>query len=315
MRPPGWFSSPSPSSGCWPRTAGCPSPAWDDALPWLEPATPLPVEPAELLLLLTLARRIAAVRARLLAAPDDGGTLIELGRALPDTSELIRKVAPKLGRDGTVPDDASPELGRLRRATTRLRMELLARLEEVRRSHADVVTDAPPTVRRDRYCVPVRAGARSRLQGLLLDSSGSGATAFMEPFAVVELNNELAETMARERDEIRRILAEIAALFGAVRGELASAVEVMATLDAAQARVLFGELVRGRLAVPSPNREMCSSARATRCSTSASTRCALRSSAPPNGAIPPTAWCRSTSGSPPEAAPWSCPAPTPEARR
>jgi DNA mismatch repair protein MutS2 len=228
----------------------------DDALPWLEPTTPLPVEPAELLLLLTLARRIAAIRARLLAAPDDGGTLIELGRGLPDTGELIRKVAPKLGRDGTVPDDASPELGRLRRATTRLRMELLARLEEIRRSHADVVTDAPPTVRRDRYCVPVRAGTRSRLQGLLLDSSGSGATAFMEPFAVVELNNELAETMARERDEIRRILTEIAALFGAVRGELASAVEVMATLDAAQARALFGELVRGRLAVPSPDGEM-----------------------------------------------------------
>lgn len=228
----------------------------DDALPWLEPATPLPVEPAELLLLLTLARRIAAVRTRLLAAPDDGGILIELGRALPDTGELIRQVAPKLGRDGTVPDDASPELGRLRRATTRLRMELLARLEEIRRGHADVVTDAPPTVRRDRYCVPVRAGARGRLQGLLLDSSASGATAFMEPFAVVELNNELAETMARERDEIRRILAEIAALFGAVRGELAAAVEVMATLDAAQARALFGELVAGRVVVPSPGDEM-----------------------------------------------------------
>jgi DNA mismatch repair protein MutS2 len=62
--------------------------------------------------------------------------------------------------------------------------------------------------------------------------------------------------MARERDEIRRILTEIAALFGAVRGELASAVEVMATLDAAQARALFGELVHGRLAFPSPDGEM-----------------------------------------------------------
>jgi DNA mismatch repair protein MutS2 len=228
----------------------------DDALPWLDPASPLPIEPADLLLLLTLARRIAAVRARLLAAPADGGPLPELGRALPDTGELIREVAPKLGRDGTVPDDASPELARLRRATTRLRMELLARLEEIRRSHADVVTDAPPTVRRDRYCVPVRASARSRLQGLLLDSSSTGATAFMEPFAVVELNNELAETAAREREEVRRILVEIAALFGAVRGELAAAVDIMATLDAAQARALFGELVDGRVVIPSAETEM-----------------------------------------------------------
>jgi DNA mismatch repair protein MutS2 len=228
----------------------------DDALPWLDPASPLPIEPADLLLLLTLARRIAAVRARLLAAPADGGPLPELGRALPDTGDLIREVAPKLGRDGTVPDDASPELARLRRATTRLRMELLARLEEIRRSHADVVTDAPPTVRRDRYCVPVRASARSRLQGLLLDSSSTGATAFMEPFAVVELNNELAETAAREREEVRRILVEIAALFGAVRGELAAAVDIMATLDAAQARALFGELVDGRVVIPSAETEM-----------------------------------------------------------
>lgn len=228
----------------------------DEALPWLEPGAPLPVEPAELLLLLTLARRIAAIRARLLASAGDGGLLTELGRCLPDTSELIRKVAPKLGRDGTVPDDASPELARLRRATTRLRLELLARLEEIRRSHGDVVTDAPPTVRRDRYCVPVRAAARSRLPGLLLDSSSTGATAFMEPFAVVELNNELAETMARERDEIRRILTEIAALFGAARGELATAVEVMATLDAAQARALFGEIVGGRVVAPTPGDEL-----------------------------------------------------------
>ena len=228
----------------------------DDALPWLDPASPLPIEPADLLRLLTLARRIAAVRARLLAAPGDGGPLPELGRALPDTGELIRAVAPKLGRDGTIPDDASPELARLRRATTRLRMELLARLEEIRRSHADVVADAPPTVRRDRYCVPVRASARSRLQGLLLDSSSTGATAFMEPFAVVELNNELAETTARERDEVRRILVEIAALFGAVRGELTAAVDIMATLDAAQARALFGELVDGRVVIPSAETEL-----------------------------------------------------------
>jgi len=228
----------------------------DDALPWLDPSSPLPAEPADLLLLLTLARRIAAVRGRLLAAPADDGPLRELGRVLPDTGDLIRQVAPKLGRDGTIPDDASLELARLRRATTRLRMELLARLDEIRRSHADVVTDAPPTVRRDRYCVPVRASARSHLQGLLLDTSSTGATAFMEPFAVVELNNELAETIARERDEIRRILAEIAAVFGAVRGELAAAVDIMATLDAAQARALFGELVNGRVVIPAAGAEM-----------------------------------------------------------
>jgi DNA mismatch repair protein MutS2 len=228
----------------------------DDALPWLEPGSPLPGEPSDLLLLLTLARRIASVRSRLLSAAEPASPLRELGSTLPDTSELVRHVAPKLGRDGTIPDDASPELSRLRRATTRLRGEVLGRLEEIRRGHADVVTDAPATVRRDRYCLPVRASARGQLQGLLLDTSSSGATAFMEPFAVVELNNELAATISREQDEIRRILAEIAAVFGSVRGELAAAVETLATLDAAQARAQLGRLVSGRVVVPARGAEM-----------------------------------------------------------
>jgi len=228
----------------------------DDALPWLDPEAPSPAEPGELLHLVTLARRVASVRRRLLSMSDRADTLGAIGHELPDTSEIVAWAAHRIGRDGTVADDASPELRRLRHHTARVRKDLLGTLDEVRRSHPDVVTDAPPTVRRDRYCLPVRASARTQMPGLLLDMSSRGATAFVEPFAVVEFNNELADAAAREREEIRRIVAEIAAAFAEIRDDLSRAVEIMATLDAAQARAIFGQMVEGQVVSPRPGDQL-----------------------------------------------------------
>ncbi|MCD4750554.1 MAG: Smr/MutS family protein [Thermoanaerobaculales bacterium] len=222
----------------------------DDAVEWLNPASPMPTEPADLLVLIALARRIAAVRRRLLSAPEHLGALRNRGEELPDTAELVAWAAPKLGRDGKVPDDASPELSRLRRKIGRTRNHLLGELEAVRRSHKGIVTDAPPTLRRDRYCLPVNASARSQMKGLVLDSSGSGATTYMEPFTIVEFNNDLAEATAGERDEIRRILNEIATAFMSVRADLADAFEILGQIDAIQARVLFGRRVEGQMIEP-----------------------------------------------------------------
>ncbi len=222
----------------------------DEAIPLLDSTHLLSGDAAELLALLTLARRIAAVRSRLLAVDEELHLLRELGAQLPDTSELVRWAAPRLGRDGQVPDDASPELKRLRAKLARSRQQVVAQLEGVRRANPDAATDAPPTIRHGRYCIAVRSAARHQLPGLVLDSSGSGATSFLEPFAVVEANNGLAETLARERAEVRRILDELVAAFAECRGEMAAATEVLAGLDAAQARALFGRTVDGRVIVP-----------------------------------------------------------------
>jgi len=222
----------------------------DDAAPWLEPGAASPSEPTEFLDLLALARRVAAVRRRLAGVADDVAVLRTVADRLPDTSALVAVVSPLLGRDGRVPDDASLELARLRRASARHRQDLLQLLEGVRREHRDAVTDAPPTIRRDRYCLPVRSGARAQVPGLLLDTSSSGATAFIEPFVAVELNNTLAEAASRERHEVQRILRVIGDAFSAAAPDLAAAVRVLAELDAAQAAVLFGRRVGGRIIHP-----------------------------------------------------------------
>jgi DNA mismatch repair protein MutS2 len=111
-------------------------------------------------------------------------------------------------------------------------------------------------MRRDRYCLPVRSSGRAQLDGLLLDVSARGATSFVEPFAVVELNNRLAAAVAGEAREIHRILHEIARLFSDARDDLVSAVEVLAELDAIQAKALFGAAVEGRIVVPGEGREL-----------------------------------------------------------
>lgn len=222
----------------------------DDAASWLEPGAALPTEAKDFLALLALAKRVAAVRRRLRGAPEELAVLRTVADELPDTTVLVAKVSPLLGRDGRVPDDATPELDRLRRSSGRQRQELLLVLAGVRRAHGDAVTDAPPTLRRDRYCLPVRAGSRASLPGLLLDTSSTGATVFIEPFEAVELNNALAETEAKERHELQRILRLIGDAFADNAGDLVRALEVLSRLDAAQAMVLFGRAAGGRMVVP-----------------------------------------------------------------
>lgn len=228
----------------------------DEAAPWLEDDAVAPTEPKEFLALLSLAKRVTAVRRRLGEVADEFAILRSVADELPDTQGLVELVSPLLGRDGRIPDDASPELDRLRRASGRQRKELLQVLSGVRRAHGDAVTDAPPTLRRDRYCVPVRAGAKSQVPGLLLDTSSSGATVFIEPFEAVELNNALAEIFAKERHELQRILRLIGDAFAEAAEELFGAIEVLSRLDAAQAVVLFGKAAGGRIVFPEAGAEL-----------------------------------------------------------
>ncbi len=226
----------------------------DEAVPWLEEDAPPPSEPRDLVALLTLARRVAAIRRRLESSENE--EFDDILSRLTDTRELVDRVAPKLARDGTIADNASPELGRLRREIARARSDVLAELEAVRRGNREVVTDAPPTIRRDRYCLPVRSSARAQLAGLLLDVSARGATSFVEPMGVVELNNRLASAFAGEAREIQRILHEIARLFAEARDDLVCAVDVLAELDAVQAKALFGRAVEGRIVAPGEGRDL-----------------------------------------------------------
>ena len=110
---------------------------------------------------------------------------------------------------------------------------------------ADALTGGYVTEKGGRYCLPVRTDRRELLGGLLHERSGSGQTIFVEPLAVVEDNNALAEAIEEEREEVHRILVALTARFSSRREELLAAVEVLTELDAYQARAEFSSRVAG----------------------------------------------------------------------
>ena len=112
----------------------------------------------------------------------------------------------QLDIDGKVRDDATPKLRDIRRRLAPLRGRIRDMLTRLIQSYSEYIQDPIITLRRERYVIPVIASFQSRVPGIALDISDSGATVFIEPQSAVPLNNELALLEFEERDEVRRIL-------------------------------------------------------------------------------------------------------------
>ena len=109
-----------------------------------------------------------------------------------------------------ISDDASSALKHIRRSINNLHDRVHTTLSGlVNGSLRTYLQDALITMRGDRYCIPVKAEYRSQVQGLIHDQSASGSTLFIEPMAIVKLNNDLKELYVQEQDEIRKILASL----------------------------------------------------------------------------------------------------------
>ncbi|MFQ5898614.1 MAG: endonuclease MutS2 [Candidatus Methylomirabilia bacterium] len=170
-------------------------------------------------------------------------TLSRRYRQLPLLPALRELLSRSLTPDGTLKDEASPALRRVRQTIRSLRREIVKRLEAFFSSAEAHTTfqDRYVTLRHGRYVLPVRAEARSRVRGLVHDRSQSGATLFVEPEAVVETNNELIELSREEEAETARVLR---GLTDEVRGhlpELQALVEEIGALDMITARAVLAE--------------------------------------------------------------------------
>ena len=132
--------------------------------------------------------------------------LSELAKDLRSFDGALRLVREQLDIDGKVRDDATPKLRDIRRRLAPLRGRIRDLLSRLLQTYSEYVQDPIITLRRERYVIPIIASFQSKVPGIALDSSDSGATIFIEPQAAVPLNNELALLEFEERDEVRRIL-------------------------------------------------------------------------------------------------------------
>ncbi|MBK8249432.1 MAG: endonuclease MutS2 [Gemmatimonadetes bacterium] len=143
--------------------------------------------------------------------------------------------------DGSVRDEASPLLRRLRRELRDAQGNLVALLERVvqRLEPHQRVLDASVTIRNGRYVIPVRREARGVVGGLVHDASGSGATLFVEPPAAIEACNRIRELEADEAAEVDRILLELTARLHPLALPLREALEALVALDALYGRARY----------------------------------------------------------------------------
>ncbi len=160
---------------------------------------------------------------RLRLYPDDieCPSLTEHFDALWTDRELEKRIFLSIADDDTLTDDASAELGDIRRkirvANNKVRDTLKGIISSS--AYSKCLQEQIITMRNDRYVVPVKAEHKGDIKGIVHDTSSSGATLFIEPMSVVELNNEIRTLADRENDEIVRILSELSAYI-AQSGEL-----------------------------------------------------------------------------------------------
>ncbi|MCB2189100.1 MAG: Smr/MutS family protein [Deltaproteobacteria bacterium] len=177
----------------------------------------------------------------LAAAQDRFDELARLHNRLTPLPEVVKAIRRIMGPGGSVSSNASPELGRVRRELSRARDRLRSELSSLfnRGDLGGVFSDQVVTQRAGRYVVPVRTDHKGSLKGIIHDTSGSGATCFVEPLDAVEGNNHLALLLRQENEEEEKVLRDMARLLAANLQVLQEDQEALAKLDCLLAQADF----------------------------------------------------------------------------
>ena len=151
-------------------------------------------------------------------------------------------------QEGNIRESATPELRRLTHRAQDLKQQMRHRLDTIlaSRRYAGVLQERYFAQREGRYVVPVKAEMRAKIPGIVHDVSGSGATVFLEPRELVELNNAIKVAELEVAREVRRILQELSVLVASHAPTLLDWQEVLAALDCIAAKASFSRLVKGR---------------------------------------------------------------------
>jgi DNA mismatch repair protein MutS2 len=204
------------------------------------------LEAKELQAVARLANDVAAWQALLQTPPARlvGRTpgLSELSAGLTQgLRSLAESIERKIQPDGTLADDASPELNRIRREQERQQRVIEESLRSaLRKLSADGATqDDVITIRGDRFVIPVRSELKRRVSGVVHGASSSGQTVYVEPLETIEQNNELVRLLEEEQEEIHRIFVALTRQVGGYAESLVAGARVLALVDSLLARARF----------------------------------------------------------------------------
>ena len=167
---------------------------------------------------------------------DEFPRLSQIAAALPESHGMVDAISRVLSDRGEVLDSASPKLATLRREIKIAHDRLMSRLQRYLSESANKLQEPIITQRDGRYVIPLRAEFKGQIKAVVHDQSSSGATLFVEPLPIVELNNAMRELQLQERDEERRILYELSAQIAEYREEFVYGLENLAMLD-----LIFGK--------------------------------------------------------------------------
>jgi len=204
----------------------------------IEGATLEPHEIAELARLLDLA---SEARSILLSAREKFPRLGRIASAIADLRDIANDLRGKILPDGSVADDASVALGRLRRDCEKQRVLIQESLERFLRAHHEdgTLQEDFVTIRNDRFVVPVVTGRERRVDGVIHGASGSGHTLFVEPLETIDLNNELVRLHEEELREVHRILREFTARLRVHAVEIGATAAALGELELLFAKAEF----------------------------------------------------------------------------
>ena len=151
---------------------------------------------------------------------------------LTPMTQLANEINRCILSEEEMADDASPRLKSIRRSKLSTNEKIHSQLTSmVNGAYRTFLQDAVITMRDNRYCIPVKAEYKSQVSGMVHDQSSTGSTFFIEPAAVVNLNNQLKELDLQEQEEIEVILGDLSSQAAVHTSELASDQKIMTTLD------------------------------------------------------------------------------------
>ena len=198
------------------------------------------LEGAELLRMRRASEGISACRRLLAKASERIPKVWHTARVMVAQDELARAIAESIDDQGQVMDSASARLKDIRSQLRQRRNALVDRLEGLATEHPDWFQDRP-TVRRDRFVLPLRVDRRDRLPGVIHESSGSGQTLFVEPMESVGEQNRIAELKGEETEEVARVLRLLSNEVAVRADELDASLQAVGRVDFLVAKCRMAE--------------------------------------------------------------------------